>query len=113
MLTLISSFILLTGVIWMLLIDPIIAIIAGSIFGFFYLVTGLVSRHSLRKNSKCIAHGHPCDKVPAGRLGGIRDVLIDGTQDIFAQFTVALTSPYRAQRAIRFLAPALDSSWKC
>jgi len=101
MLTLISSGILLTGIIWMLLlVDPIIAIIAGSVFGILYLFTALVSRRSLRENSECIAREstHVIKALQEG-LGGIRDVLIDGTQEIFCTIYRNADLPLRRAQA--------------
>lgn len=101
MLTLISSIILLIGVSWMLLlIDPVIAIVAGSVFGTLYLVTALISRHKLRENSECIARESTrVVKSLQEGLGGIRDVLIDGTQEIFCAIYRSADLPLRRAQA--------------
>ncbi|MBC2770570.1 ABC transporter ATP-binding protein [Pusillimonas minor] len=85
LLTLTSSTILLVGVLWMLLlIDPVIALVAGSSFGFLYVITALISRRSLRENSECIARESTrVIKALQEGLGGIRDVLVDGTQEAY------------------------------
>lgn len=100
-LTLISSAILLTGVLWMLLvIDPAIAIIAGASFGFLYLITVLVSRRNLRENSECIARESTrVIKSLQEGLGGIRDVLIDGTQETYCTIYRSADLPMRRAQA--------------
>lgn len=100
-LTLISSAILLTGVLWMLLlIDPVIAIAAGSSFGLLYLITALVSRRNLRENSECIARESTrVIKSLQEGLGGIRDVLIDGTQETYCAIYRSADLPLRRAQA--------------
>lgn len=101
MLTLISSTILLAGLLCtLLLIDPEIAIIACSSFGFLYLVTALVSRRKLRENSECIARESTrVIKSLQEGLGGIRDVLIDGTQETYCAIFRAADLPMRRAQA--------------
>lgn len=101
MLTLISSVILLTGVLWMLLlIDPVIAVAAGSSFGLLYLITALVSRRNLRENSECIARESTrVIKSLQEGLGGIRDVLIDGTQETYCAIYRSADLPQRRAQA--------------
>ena len=101
LLTLISSAILLTGVIWMLLIiDPVIAIVSGSVFSFLYLITAWISRSSLRGNSECIARESTrVVKTLQEGLGGIRDVLIDGTQETFCSIYRGADLPMRRAHA--------------
>jgi ABC-type multidrug transport system fused ATPase/permease subunit len=101
MLTLISSAILLTGVLWMLLlIDPVVAIAAGSSFGLLYLITALVSRRNLRENSECIARESTrVIKSLQEGLGGIRDVLIDGTQETYCTIYRSADLPLRRAQA--------------
>lgn len=110
LLTLISSALLLASVLLMLvLIDPVIAVSASLGFGTLYFVTALVSRQRLRENSECIAQESTrVIKALQEGLGGIRDVLIDGTQETYcaiyrdadqllrraqARNTFAITSP--------------------
>ena len=100
-LTLISSTILLTGVLCMLfIIDPEIAIVAISSFGFLYLLTTLFSRRNLRENSECIARESTrVIKTLQEGLGGIRDVLIDGTQETFCAIYRSADLPMRRAQA--------------
>ena len=101
MLTLISSAILLTGMLSMLLlIDPVIATAVGSIFGVLYLITMLVSRRSLRENSECVARESTrVIKALQEGLGGIRDVLIDGTQETYCAIYRSADLPMRRAQA--------------
>jgi len=101
MLTLISSAFLMIGVLWMLLlIDPAIALAASSIFGVLYLVTALVTRRNLRENSECIAReSSRVIKCLQEGLGGIRDVLIDGTQETYCGIYRAADLPLRRAQA--------------
>lgn len=100
-LTLISSAILLMGVLWMLLlIDPVIAIATGSSFCFLYLIVLLVSRRNLRENSECIARESTrVLKALQEGLGGIRDVLIDGTQEAYCAIYLSADLPLRRAQA--------------
>lgn len=100
-LTLISSAFLLTGVLWMLLlIDPVIAIAAGSSFGILYLITVLVARRNLRENSECVARESTrVVKALQEGLGGIRDVLIDGTQEAYCAIYLSADLPLRHAQA--------------
>jgi ABC-type multidrug transport system fused ATPase/permease subunit len=68
----------------LLAIDAKIALIAGSVFSCLYGLTTLVSRPRLRRNAKSIAKNRTkrVQSVQEG-LGGIRDVLLDGTQPIY------------------------------
>jgi ATP-binding cassette subfamily B protein len=85
-LTLLSSMILLIGVIViLLLINPQIAISASLGFGALYIFTALISRRRLRENSECIAiESNKVIKALQEGLGGIRDILIDGTQETYS-----------------------------
>ena len=101
MLTLISSAILLTGMLWMLLlIDPVVATAVGSIFGILYLITILILRRSLRENSECVARESTrVIKALQEGLGGIRDVLIDGTQKTYCAIYRSADLPMRRAQA--------------
>lgn len=81
-LVLVSSVILLLAVVFTLLaIDPLIACTAAAVFGASYSVATLLTNRSLRRNGQVIAAAHT-DVIKALQegLGGIRDVLLDGTQ---------------------------------
>lgn len=68
----------------LIIINPAIALIAGAGFGGCYGLIAWLSRHRLHKNSRSIAHEHDqVIKALREGLGGIRDVLLDGTQSVY------------------------------
>jgi len=101
LLTLISSTILLIGILLALLaVDPVIALAAGGIFSAIYATIVFISKRSLRSNSECIAReSTQVIKSLQEGLGGIRDVLIDGTQDIYCQIYQNADRPLRRAQA--------------
>lgn len=84
-LTLISSAILALGLTLVLLaVDPVVAIAATVGFGVSYVAIAWMSRQRLRQSSKRIAHEqNQVIKALQEGLGGIRDVLLDGTQPVY------------------------------
>ena len=67
-------------------IDPFTAAIAGASFAALYLAAIFVTKRGLRANGKVIAQNEALrvQAIQEG-LGGIRDVLIDGTQPIYIE----------------------------
>lgn len=87
LLTLITSIVMLSAILVALLyVDPLIAITAFSGFGFIYAIIIWTTRKRLLINSQCIAKEstHLIKALQEG-LGGIRDVLIDGSQATYCQ----------------------------
>jgi ABC-type multidrug transport system fused ATPase/permease subunit len=87
LLTLFSSVILLTGIfLGLLAIDPVIAIAAVVVFGGIYGTILRLTRSSLQRNSESVAResAQVLKSLQEG-LGGIRDVLIDGTQEVYCR----------------------------
>ena len=84
-LALMSSVTLLTAItLALVVIDPTVALVAGIAFGSSYLVISWMSRRQLRLNSQRIAAAqNQVVKALQEGLGGIRDVLIDGTQAVY------------------------------
>jgi ATP-binding cassette, subfamily B, bacterial PglK len=84
LLTLFSSAILLTGIfLGMLAVDATIAFGAVVTFGAIYGAILLLTRRSLQKNSEVVAQeSKQVLKSLQEGLGGIRDVLLDGTQEL-------------------------------
>lgn len=79
-----SAFLILGLIAALIAIDARVAIISGACLGSGYLVVGKISRRLLRKNSQEIADQHVAQlKNLQEGLGGIRDVLLDGAQDIY------------------------------
>jgi ATP-binding cassette subfamily B protein len=85
LLTLISSAVLLVAIMSALIaIDPVVAIVAAAGFGAGYGLVTWLSRRRLRRNSLRIANERTqVIKALQEGLGGIRDVLLDGTQPVY------------------------------
>jgi ATP-binding cassette subfamily B protein len=86
-LTLISSGLMLVAILIALLsVDPIIALTAFGGFGLIYAFIIRFTRKQLLIDSQCIAHeSTQVIKSLQEGLGGIRDVLIDGSQAIYCE----------------------------
>ena len=70
----------------LLVIDPVVASIAVTSFGFCYGIIALLTRRRLRNNSQCIARQQTqVVNVLQEGLGAIRDILLDGTQNIYGE----------------------------
>lgn len=84
-LTIISSSVLITMIMFALIaVDPFIALISFSTFGSMYLLIIYVSRRQLLKDSRRAAQESiQVVKSLQEGLGGIRDVLIDNSQDVY------------------------------
>ena len=68
----------------LLIIDPLIAILATASFGTAYGIIAWQTRHRLVRNSQRIAQEQTqVVKALQEGLGGIRDVLLDGTQNVY------------------------------
>lgn len=84
-LTLISSTILLVAItLALIVIDPKIALVSSLAFGGAYGLITSLSRRKLKRNSQRMAAGQTqVIKALQEGLGGVRDVLLDGTQPIY------------------------------
>jgi ABC-type multidrug transport system fused ATPase/permease subunit len=79
-----SVFLFLAIVITLIIVDPFIAIACATSFGLAYLAIGLFAKKRLGVNSEIIAREQ--DQVVKSLqegLGSIRDVLLDGSQQIY------------------------------
>ncbi|MEP7242279.1 MAG: ABC transporter ATP-binding protein [Gammaproteobacteria bacterium] len=85
--TLTSSFLVMAGIMLTLLaIDPWVALVATAGFGISYGAITLMSRRRLSRNSRYIADEYTqVVKALQEGLGGIRDVLLDGTQPVYCE----------------------------
>lgn len=105
-LILISSTVMLTTILIALLyVDALAASIVFAGFGILYLIIVRLTRKKLLSNSQFMAREstHVIKALQEG-LGGIRDVLIDGTQDIYCQvYKNADMSLRRAQASSSFI----------
>ena len=79
-----SSIMLLIILIGLLIVEPLISLLAFSGFGIIYIAVIFVTREQLLRDSKCVAReSTQVIKSLQEGLGGIRDVLIDGSQEIY------------------------------
>lgn len=105
-LILVSSSVMLIAILLVLLtINPYIAIIAFGGFGILYAVIIKVSRNKLKGYSRCIAREttQVIKSLQEG-LGGIRDVLLDGSQSTYCDIYRNADQPLRkAQGDIQFI----------
>jgi len=87
LMTLISAGVSLTATLaTLLVIDPWLALGAGIGFGSCYGIITWFSRRRLRGNSRRIASEHTLVvKALQEALGGIRDVLLDGSQAVYCE----------------------------
>jgi ATP-binding cassette subfamily B protein len=87
MLTLLSSVVLLVAVTLALIaIDPLMALVATAGFGALYRLITWMTRWRLVRNSTRIADEHlRVVRALQEGLGGIRDVLLDGTQPVYCE----------------------------
>jgi ATP-binding cassette, subfamily B, bacterial PglK len=85
LLTLVSSTMLLVAIILALIaIDPMVASVAAVGLGASYVLITWMSRRRLHRNSQRIANEQTqVVKALQEGLGGIRDVLLDGTQPVY------------------------------
>jgi len=80
-------------------INPVVATVAISGFGFSYGIIAWLTRRRLKRNSQCIAQQQTLVvKTLQEGLGAIRDVLLDGTQTIYC--AAYKNSVLRLQKAI-------------
>ena len=96
-LNLISSSVMLIAILIALLsVDPFIALTAFGGFGLIYVIVIGMTRKSLEANSKTIAREstYVIKSLQEG-LGGIRDVLIDGSQATYCQIYRDADQPLR------------------
>jgi ABC-type bacteriocin/lantibiotic exporter with double-glycine peptidase domain len=86
MLVLSSLFMLIAVVTTLIIIQPVIAIAAFLGFGLIYGVIIFITKRRIAKNSRTIAgeQGRVTKAIQEG-LGGIRDVLIDGSQHMYSK----------------------------
>lgn len=96
-LTFISAFILLVIVITSLvIIEPAITLITVFGFGLIYVAITMLTRKKLAKNSRCIAEETTkLHKALQEGLGGIREVLLDGTQKLYCDIYRKADFPLR------------------
>jgi len=81
-----STFILTSILFTLFIIDPLITSISISFFGFLYLLIYIYVKKSLDINGRRIAHeSNKIVKSLQEGLGGVRDVLLDNSQEYFCK----------------------------
>lgn len=97
LLTLVSSTVLLLAIMLALIaIDPMVASVAAVGFGASYALITWMSRRRLHRNSQRIAYEQiQVVKALQEGLGGIRDVLLDGTQSVYCDIYRQADHPLR------------------
>jgi ATP-binding cassette, subfamily B, bacterial PglK len=95
-----SALILITIMAALIAIDPVVALITFGGFGVVYAVIMVLSRKRLTQNSQRISReSNQVVKALQEGLGGIRDVLIDGTQAVYCKIYRSADLPLRAAEA--------------
>jgi ATP-binding cassette subfamily B protein len=103
---LVSSFFLMAMILGvLLLIDPLIAVTAFVGFGLVYVLVIMLTKKRLQRDSKLISQqSNKVVKALQEGLGGIRDVLIDGTQNTYCDiYRTADQSLRRAQANVNIV----------
>ena len=97
LLTLVSSTVLLLAIMLALLsINPVVALVAAVGFGASYVLITLITHRRLHRNSQRIAHEQTqVVRALQEGLGGIRDVLLDGTQSVYCDIYRQADLPLR------------------
>lgn len=101
LMALISSFVLLVVItLTLIAIDSQVALLATLAFGSSYGLITWLSRKRLRRNSQSVAYEQTqVIKALQEGLGGIRDVLLDGTQQIYCDIYRQAYYPLRLAKA--------------
>ena len=96
-LTLVSSTLLLVAIlIALLVINPLIALVTAISFGASYaMITRTASRRLIRNSARIANEQTQVVKALQEGLGGIRDVLLDGTQPLYCEIYRQADKPLR------------------
>ncbi len=100
-----ASMMLIVVLCALLILEPVIALLAFGGFGFIYVIIIRLTRKKLLTDSQCVARESvQVVKSLQEGLGGIRDVLIDGSQSTYCQiYANADLSLRRAQGSSAFI----------
>ncbi len=95
-----SGIILFVILVAMLVIEPIVALAAFAGFGSIYLLVILITKKQLVRDSHQISQGQSqVLKVLQEGLGGIREIIIDGTQATYCKIYSTVDRPLRRAQA--------------
>ncbi len=95
-----STMMLLTILVALVAIEPVVAFSAFAGFGAIYVVVIFASKNRLARDGQRISHEqNQVIKALQEGLGGIRDVLIDGTQSVYCKIYRDADLPLRRAQA--------------
>jgi len=105
LLTATSCLLLLLGILLALIaIDPVVALASLCVFGTSYALLMFLSRKQLTRNSQRISREqNRVMKALQEGLGGIRDILIDGTQTVYCKIYRSADQPLRRAQANNYI----------
>ena len=84
----------------LIFINPQIAILASTLFAFIYLILLILSKRFLQKNSFIISRkSNEVVKSIQEALGGIREIIIDGTQETYCDIHKNAQIPLKKAKA--------------
>jgi len=101
LLTALTSAILCVGITAaLIMVDPVIAVVAAVVFGGAYVLVARVTRRRLEENSDKIKYtSSRLVRALQEGVGGIRDILLDGTQTVHAAAYRRVDRPLREATA--------------
>ena len=96
----ISGLLIITIAATLFVINPSVALVASVSFGGGYVVVGALFRKLLVRNSKVVAYNSTklIQCIQEG-IGGIRDILLDGSQPIYSENYSRISLPLARARA--------------
>ena len=112
----IAAFIALFVIALLVMIDPLTAVVAAGGFALIYVLISAFTRHRLARNSEIQGSSYDARvKILQESLGGIRDVIIDGSQSVYLdafrhvddRFNAAKASTAFVSAAPRFVIESL------
>lgn len=81
-----SALIMISIMFFLVAVDPVVSISAFFGFGLIYVIIGFWARKRLSKYGKILSReGINTHKALTEGLGGIRDILLDGSQDVYCE----------------------------
>jgi ABC-type bacteriocin/lantibiotic exporter with double-glycine peptidase domain len=107
-LTLVSSVVILVTILLVLIsINTLVALVAFGVFAIIYIAIILLTRRQISINSEIMAReSNQVIKALQEGLGGIRDILIDGTQSAFLKIYVNADLSLRLAQGTNFIISA-------
>ena len=84
----------------LIFINPLIAILASTLFAFIYSILLILSKQSMEKNSFIVSRKlNEVAKSIQEALGGIREIIIDGTQETYCDIHENAEIPLKKARS--------------